>query len=134
MKTKEDNVALGRRGEIWVLEKLFKLGWSFPDNIRELSLRGSDWVVKKGESVCRIQVKATTNEGLGNVVRVYLGNNNFDFLIATDFYSAWVIPVKEIHHKIYPTHHYIKSVGPYINAWNKIEETVTHEEDIKVTI
>lgn len=51
-----DKVALGRQGEIFVMQKVMEKGWNFPKDYYK-NLHGLDWVFEKNGRTIRIQVK-----------------------------------------------------------------------------
>ena len=84
-----DKIALGRQGEIFVMQKLMDKGWKFPSNYHE-KLDGLDWVFEKEDRIIKIQVKTS----LKNKSFSCQGIKSFDYLIFTDLIDIFVIPIE----------------------------------------
>ncbi len=83
-----DKVALGRQGEIFVMQKMMERGWKFPENYHE-NMEGLDWVFEKGGKIIKIQVKTS----LKKFPTISIGaKKNFDFLMFTNLKDCLVIP------------------------------------------
>lgn len=83
-----DKVGLGRRGEIFVMQKMIEREWNFPKNYYD-NLEGLDWVFEKDGRVIRVQVKTCLNNYITFSVK---GKPNFDYLIITNLKKCWIIP------------------------------------------
>lgn len=82
-----DKVALGRQGEIFVMQKLLERGWIFPKDYHE-SMHGLDWVFEKNNRVIRVQVKTS----LKGCITFNITNKDVDYLIITNLKECFIIP------------------------------------------
>ena len=82
-----DKVALGRKGEIFVLSHLLKNGWKLPDNIIDVDMRGTDWIFEKNDIIIKVQVKTSEEQKSFKA-----SNDNFDFIAYTDLNDIYWIP------------------------------------------
>jgi len=82
-----DKTALGRQGEIFVMEKMMKKGWKFPENYYE-NMEGLDWIFEKNRKIIKVQVKTSLNK----IQTFTISRNTFDYLIFTNLVDVWIIP------------------------------------------
>lgn len=82
-----DKVAFGRKGEIFVMQKLLSLGWEFPKAYPS-NMEGLDWVFEKNSRKIKVQVKTFGSKKEYSC----MGEKNFDFLILNDLKDIWIIP------------------------------------------
>ena len=89
---KQDNIALGRLGEIYFLKKAFENGWSLPKDIFNINLSGLDWILEKNGLIIKVQVKTSLKENISFGINKY----SFDYLIITNLKDIWVLPIELI--------------------------------------
>ena len=84
-----DKVALGRKGEIFVMGKLMENGWKMPTNIN-FNMEGNDWAFEKDGRIIKIQVKTSENAETFS----HKGKKEFNYLIFNNLRDIWVIPIE----------------------------------------
>ena len=101
-----DKVALGRQGEIFVMQKLMENGWNFPKNYNSV-MDGLDWIFEKDSRIIKIQVK--TSKTLKSFS--HKGKKSFDYLIFTNLVDIYPIPIEmlKVSDKIAKTHEKLKN-------------------------
>jgi hypothetical protein len=83
-----DKVALGRQGEIFVMQKVMEKGWAFPKDYHE-NMNGLDWIFQKNGKVIKVQVKAS----LKNNIEFSISDRGpIDYLIITNLKVCYIIP------------------------------------------
>ena len=104
------NIDLGRKGEIFILGKLFKLGWHLPEDLDKMN-KGVDWVLEKGNNLISIQMKVISKTNKRQSTR--FSNYECDFAIITDLNDCFILP------KIFLN----KYNGSGVRLTNKIRKT-----------
>jgi len=82
-----DKIGLGRKGEMYILQKLLGFGWSLPSNYHK-SMIGLDWVFEKGNRQILLQVKTSEKKRITFLIT----KKTFDYLIVTNLEDVWIIP------------------------------------------
>ena len=82
-----DKTALGRQGEIFVMQKLLKLGWEFPEDYHNC-MDGLDWIFVKQNRKIKIQVKCSEK----SYPCFNFSLTTFDYLIFTNLRDCYIIP------------------------------------------
>jgi len=112
----KDKVALGRKGEIFVLGKLMEIGWIFPIE-NNFDMEGNDWAIKKDDRIIKIQVKTSEKLKKFNLN----GKKEFDYLIFTDLVDIYIIPneMLKVTDKLNKTYQKLKNKFILLEKQNK---------------
>ena len=86
-----DKLALGRKGEIFVMQNLMERGWKFPENYSE-TINGSDLVFEKNNRKIKIRIKTTLSKN----IRFNVSDITFNYLIVTNLRECWILPMELI--------------------------------------
>jgi len=123
-----DKVALGRRGEIFVMQKMLGLGWRFPDNLIE-EMNGSDWIFEKNNLKVKVQVKTS----LKKYPNFSYTNKNFDYLIFTNLIDCWILPKEVLRTSTRLTKTYKKLLNAFDLIGLQKQQLLTALMDYKIT-
>lgn len=109
-----DKIALGRQGEIYVLQKLMDNGWKLPIDSHTIC-EGLDWVMEKNGRKIKIQVKTCKKKR----IKFSVSRRTFDYLLVTDLKDVWIIPIELFNNTNVLNHTFRKTKGHY-DLLNKV--------------